>query len=176
MSADPTGPDEVFDAFYREYYNDVRRLARTLVDDADVDDIVSTTFTTAWQKFDQIPSDSERGWLFGTARNMARNRWAAGRRTRSLADAVAHARPELTSRLAARGFDPVEVEPFLEVLRELDDKDQELMILAGWFEMTPREIAKVTGGRSGTVRVRLHRLRKQIEIDFHKRIDGGVVA
>ena len=176
MSTDPTGPDEEFDVFYREHYTDVRRFTLTLVGDADVDDIVSTTFTTAWQKFDQIPSSSERGWLFGTARNMARNRRASNSRANSLVEMIIQARPRLTSRLAAGGFDPVEVEPLLGLIRGLDDDSRELMIMAGWFEMTPKEIAMATGDRAGNVRVKLHRLRKRLHPEYQDRLDGGVVA
>lgn len=176
MRIDPTGSDNEFETLFREHYHEVRRFARTLVSDGDVDDIVSTTFTTAWQKFDQIPTDSPRGWLFGTARNMARNKWAMGRRGRSLIELITDARPQLTTRLAAGGFDPVEVAPFLDLLRDLSEGDRDLMIMAGWFEMTPQEIAQATGHRAGNIRVRLHRLRKNLEHDFHQRLEGGEVA
>jgi RNA polymerase sigma-70 factor (ECF subfamily) len=176
VNDDPTGSEQQFERFYREHYTEVRRFARTLVCADDVDDIVSASFTTAWQKFEQIPTESARAWLFGTARNMARNRWAMGRRAAALADVIELARPNLTARLADGGFDPVEVAPLLDVLRSLTDTDRELLIMAGWFEMTPNEIAAVTGDRTGNVRVRLHRLRKRLGRDFRQRIDGGEVA
>lgn len=162
--------------FFRDNYSEVRRFARTLVDDSDVDDVVSTTFTTAWQKFEQIPAESGRAWLFGTARNMARNRRASTRRAGSLVDLIVRERPMITTRLASGGFDPVEVEPILELVREMPDQDRELMIMSGWFEMTPKEIAQATGDRAGNIRVRLHRLRKHLESDFRDRVHGGEVA
>ena len=176
MSSDPIGSDDEFEAFFREHYTDVHRFASTLVADGDIDDIVSTTFTTAWHEFHRVPTDAARGWLFGTARNMARNKWAMGRRRRSLIEMISDARPQLTARLAAGGFDPVEVAPFLEVLRELSDEDRELMIMVGWFEMTPHEVAQATGARPGNIRTRLHRMRRSLERDFRQRVEGGEVV
>jgi RNA polymerase sigma-70 factor (ECF subfamily) len=176
VNHDPAGLQQQFERFYREHYPEVCRFARTVVCADDVADIVSATFTTAWQKFEQIPTESARAWLFGTARNIARNRWAMGRRAAALVDVIEFTRPHLTAQLADGGLDPVEVAPLLDVLRSLTDKDRELIIMAGWFEMTPNEIAAVTGDRAGSVRVRLYRLRKRLDRDFRQRIDGGEVA
>jgi DNA-directed RNA polymerase specialized sigma24 family protein len=57
----------------------------------DVDEIVSSTFMTAWQKFDDIANGSERAWLLGVARNHCRNRFRARRR----ADALTAADPAI---------------------------------------------------------------------------------
>ena len=54
------------------------------------------------------------------------------------------------------------LDPLLRVIRDLDESDRELMLMTGWFEMTPSEIATVLGAEPGTIRVRLHRLRRQL--------------
>ncbi len=176
MTGHSSGIKEDFESFFSDHIAAVRHYAMTLVPSAEVDDLVQMTFTTAWQKFDSIPADAQRPWLYGVARNQGRNRRRSGARSKSLVEAIKHARPALTTHISASGFDPAEVSPLLEVIAELDDKDRELMILAGWFEMTPTEIAQVIGAKPGAVRVRLHRVRKTVNDRYQEKINEGEVA
>lgn len=160
MSVDAVRAVDAFDDFFRTHYSAVRRFARSLVSEGDVDDIVASTFQAAWQKFDQIPAGAARAWLFGTARNMARNRWAMGRRAGSLVDAMSQAGMWMTSQPADVEPDGVDFEQLLVALRGLSEQDRQLVVMTGWFEMTPTEIAQATGQPPGNIRVRLHRLRK----------------
>lgn len=162
-----------FEAFYRRHVAETGGYARTLVPASEVDDIVSLTFSTAWKRFDGISKESGSSWLRGVVRNHSRNRWRAGARERSLIEAITRIRPRFTTCIADSGFDSSEVEPIIDAIRDLDERDRELMILIGWFEMTPNEIAEVIGVLPGTVRVRLHRARRIMSTYYRQLADGG---
>jgi len=48
-------------------------------------------------------------------------------------------------------------------LSELSPADRELLLLSGWEELTPTEIATVIGHPTALVRVRLHRARLRLQ-------------
>ena len=164
--------EQVFEALFRAHVSAVRRYTRTMVDDRHVEDVVAQTFSTAWQRLDDVPMTSLRPWLFGVTRNHCRNVWRSDRRSRALFDRVALDRSEIAGPIEAS----VDIDPLLQVIRELDDVDRELMVMTGWFEMTPTEIATATGEEPGTVRVRLHRLRQRVGLRFEQLAEGGDVA
>jgi RNA polymerase sigma-70 factor (ECF subfamily) len=159
---------EAFTALYRRHLTAVRGQVRLWVAPDEVDEIVSTTFMTAWTKFDQIEFGSERAWLLGVARNHCRNRYRARRRSDALTDAVGRITPPPISDLYADHPDPAEFVPLLSALAALDSGEQELLTLAVWQDLTPAEIALVLGVRQGTVRVRLHRARRRLELEYRR--------
>lgn len=167
---------ERYEEFFRAHADQVRRYSATLVPPDQVDDIVQQSMVTAWRRFDSIPVDSERQWLFGVVRNHSRNAWRSGRRSEALAAAIERARPRLRASLHDNGVDPVEVDLLLHVLRELPDDDCELLVLTGWFEMTPTEIALMYDVKPGTVRVRLVRVRKRVRDRFKEILEAGESA
>lgn len=125
-----------------------------------------------WQRFDDIPEDAQRPWLFGVARNHIRNARRSDRRHLALVDAI-----DTDPTSHPQHLDPsnaVRLHPILDAIRELDDDDRELMMMTGWFEMTPSEIAAILDQQPGTIRVRLHRIRRRLA----DRLDanGGTAA
>lgn len=156
-----------FTALYRAHLPGVRAQIRAWVPASDVDEIVSATFVTAWQKFDQITPGSERAWLLGVARNHCRNRHRAVRRADALAVLVARTAQDVVDPNSDRP-DPRELEPLLRALQRLSPEEQDLLALSAWQELTPAEIAAVLGIRQGTVRVRLHRARRRLEAEFER--------
>ena len=165
--------EQRFTCFFVEHSGHVRRYAMTLVLDDEVDDLVQRTLLTAWQRFDDIPEGSEREWLFGVVRNHCRNVWRTGRRSKALVAAIEHARPQVVVEVAQQGFDPAEVAPLLQALGELNETDCEVMVLTGFHEMTPTEIAACSGDEPGTVRVRLGRARKKLRERFTELTEDG---
>jgi RNA polymerase sigma-70 factor, ECF subfamily len=171
-----TTREDEFEALFREFVPAVRRQARVWVPPDEVDDVVEATFVTAWQRFEQIPQTSQRAWLFGVARNHCRNRWRARGRASSLVDAIEAARPRLEASLHDQDVDPGAVDSIIRALRRLSDSDREIMVLSIWQEMTPTEIAMVVGVEAGTIRVRLHRLRRHLAVELQSVFGDGDVA
>ena len=157
---------EAFTALYRQHLPAVRGQVRLWVTADEVDEIVSSTFVTAWRKFDQITPGSEKAWLLGVARNHCRNRFRARRRSDALTEAVARLAGPDSAQLYASRPDPAEFAPLLRALANLGPDEQELLELSIWQELTPTEIAMVLDVRQGTVRVRLHRARRRLEAEF----------
>jgi len=162
-----------FDTFFNAHVHDVRRYTATFVKDERVDDVVQRTFITAWERFADIPDGSERIWLLGVVRNHARNTWRSERRADALAAAIEHARPEVSVELTRNGYAPTEIAPLMDVLRDLNETDCELMVLSGWFEMTPTEIGELFDKPANTIRQQLFRARKIVHERFDDLVEAG---
>jgi len=159
---------------FRANIRPIRAFTASMVSAAQVDDVVAATFMSAWQRFGDIPSDAQRPWLFGTARNHIRNTRRTDRRHLALVDAVETDPTWQATR--ANEYDGVEAHPVLDAIRDLDDDDRELMLMTGWFEFTPDEIASILDEKPGTIRVRLHRVRKRLMDRLDSTGDTGATA
>jgi RNA polymerase sigma-70 factor (ECF subfamily) len=146
---------ERFDGLFREHLAGIasycRCRSRSL---ADAEDAVAEVFLVAWRRLDEVPTGEEaRLWLYGTARrvlaNQARAKMRRGRLSEKLSAQPAPVETD-DDPLAARVQDALAV---------LNVRDREILLLAGWEELTPAEIAKVVDRPAVTVRVRLHRAR-----------------
>jgi len=157
-----------FNELYRATRVDVLsylvRRARNLDDAADA---LSETYAAAWVKLDRLPEgDGARLWLFGAARiELLR----AAERSRlsdsvitSLADEI---RSTLSNHYPAVGIDA----DLMTAMSHLSAQDQEILKLTAWEELTPREIAIVSGLSPNVVRVRLHRARRQLQDLLHSK-------
>jgi RNA polymerase sigma factor (sigma-70 family) len=149
-------PDEErFRAAYERHAPSVwRYLARRLGDDDLAEDLTSEVFVVAWRRRRDAPTDS-LAWLYGVARRVLANDRRAARahaeRVRALAHelAVAPAGMEETSGAVAA------------TLARLNERDREVLLLAAWEGLAPRELATALGCSPATARVRLHRARRR---------------
>lgn len=129
----------------------------------DAADLLSEVYLVAWRRIGNLPlGDEARLWLFGVARLRLANQ---RRRTRTGADLAAALEQTIAIQQAHQL--PVEREPVYGVLTaalsELSPADRELLLLSGWEELTPTEIATVIGHPTALVRVRLHRARLRLQ-------------
>ncbi|MCM2578028.1 RNA polymerase sigma factor [Streptomyces meridianus] len=126
-----------------------------------VADEVSETFTVAWRRFGDIP-EPPLPWLLGVARNVLRDTVRAEIRRASFSaelhdwvdpGAVTEGdiADEVADRLALR-----------RALGTLGEDDREVLILAAWQGLGPRDAARVVGCTAATMRVRLHRARRRL--------------
>lgn len=130
----------------------------------DAADVVAETFLIAWRKLDRLPpGDEGRLWLFGVARNVLRR----GAQKRHSEHAVVR---RLAGELGA-AIAPNESEgsPVLRrALARLPAPQREVILLTAWEELSPREIAVVTGAPVNLVRVRLHRARNRLQRELER--------
>ena len=138
-----------------------------------LDDVVNATFTTAWQRFDDIPTESALTWLLGTCRNHCRNQLRGQRRFAALADEIAAARPRIQADLERLGMPPEGVVAVERVVRTMSPSSREVFVLNAWFEMNSTEIADTIGMRAGAVRKRLHHIRRALGPIFDEHTPGG---
>jgi RNA polymerase sigma factor (sigma-70 family) len=108
--------------------------------------------------------DDARPWLYGIARNVLRAHWRVTARQRRV---VADGLPDdpwdevidrLDSAAGARALEPA--------LRALPSAELEVLLLVAWEQLTPAEVAVVTGVPQGTVRSRLHRARAALRLSL----------
>jgi RNA polymerase sigma-70 factor (ECF subfamily) len=143
-----------FERLFREHHLQVLTDARRRLD-GEADDIVSSVFTTAWQRRDDVPDDP-LPWLYRTAANhILHARRGSARQARIAEAAAGAARSDLSGADFAAGAD--EKDLILRVLRDLPEADQEILRLWAWEHLDPAQLSVVLGCSVVTARVRLHR-------------------
>jgi len=155
-------PRAAFEALYRSTRADLLRyLVRRATDAEEAADLLAETYATAWRKLESVPpGDQARLWLFGVARNLL----LRSARHRRVADAlVDRLAGELRAAQPASATDDDAYERLRRALGELPERDREIITLAAWEDLSPREIAKVVAATPNAVRIRLHRARRQLE-------------
>ena len=157
--SNPTERDEAwFEALFAAHHGRVLAYARRRAGPADADDIVVEVFATAWSCRSAVPAEPVP-WLLRCAwhRILARHRADARRARLTLRVAG-----EAGSRATAVATEP-ELDWVYDVLAGLDPDEAEILRLAAWEGLAPRDIAVVLGCTPGAARVRLHRARRKAE-------------
>lgn len=150
-----------FVELYEQNVRDLLAYAQRRIPVAeDAADLVAETFLVAWRRLGEVPrGERSRLWLYGVARRTLANQRRGERRRAQLAERL---RSELTA--AALSLSPAEdeVTPVLRGLARLGGEDREILLLAGWEGLAPREIAHVLGITTVATRSRLHRARRRL--------------
>jgi RNA polymerase sigma-70 factor (ECF subfamily) len=160
MMVAPDGHAERFERCFERNYRDVARYcARRAATPEDAEDAATEVFATAWRRRRDLPSEpDDRLWLFGIARRVHANAERAERR-----------RSQLRRRLAAQPAPVPEVPPsaggeaeaIARALAALSPSDRELLLLTGWEELTPAQIAQLLNRPAPLISRRLHRARRR---------------
>jgi RNA polymerase sigma-70 factor (ECF subfamily) len=120
--------------------------------------VVEETFLIAWRRLDRVPEDA-LPWLYTTARNVVANEIRRQQRDQALGQ-----------RLAGRASRPSsDVDELIAerlvvtaALRELSERDREVLRLVQWEQLTIADAAKVLACSQSAVKVRLHRARRRL--------------
>ncbi len=158
-----------FKDIYEAQYDDIWKYClRRVADPSQAEETLADTFAVAWQKLDAIPKGSERPWLFAVARNHIFNSWRKNQRSEGLNERL---RNELTVDQCRDFFEQsdADVSYIFEALSTLKEKDQELLRLVAWEELTYSEIAIVVGSSVNAVATRVHRARQKLKKKLQKR-------
>jgi RNA polymerase sigma factor (sigma-70 family) len=165
-----------FRALYDAHFDGILGFAlRRAATPEDAADVVSETFLVAWRRFEEIPADGPRLWLFGTARHVLANRRRSAVRRDRLGSRLRHdlaaAVPDHADRVAT-------TTDVLRALRALNAADREVLQLALWEGLEPREIAAVLGIGEGAARTRLSRARGRLRtrLGDDPPVGGHVIA
>lgn len=132
-------------------------LLRRCATAEDAADCLAETFRVAWEKRERIPAGSAaRPWLFGVARNAAREKRRSGERQAATTDALALAADsaymETTSESSALAA----------ALAELSALDREIVMMLSADGLGSREVAVILGLSPTAVRSRAHRARQKL--------------
>ena len=161
-----TSPEARFRDLFATNYPDIFGYAARRVGRDDAADVAAEVFTVAWRSLHRVPDEPDsRPWLFGVARNVVSNHLRSVRRRDRLAARAASSEPEPVQP-AHEAHDDV-----MAALRSLSEDDQEILRLAAWEGLEPREIGEVLGCSSNAAAVRLHRARARLAEAYDSR--GG---
>jgi RNA polymerase sigma-70 factor, ECF subfamily len=150
--------DPTFTELYRAHYPAVLRFVRRRAREADVDDVVSETFLTAWRRQEQMAA-APLPWLYRTARNVILNSNRAEGRRAGLAVRIASLREEEPT-------DPIvrfeQQHDLSRVWGSLDPLDQEVLALQVWEGLNGKETASVLGISRAACAMRATRARRRL--------------
>lgn len=155
------GAESRFDRLYVAYGRAVLAYAlRRTATEQDAADVLAEVFLVAWRRLDEVPStEGGRLWLYGVARHAVANQKRSERRRERLAERL---RRELPAAVQSVTAPAPEGGAIRWALGQLGAKDQEILRLAGWEELTAGEIATVLGISQVAARSRLHRARRRL--------------
>lgn len=136
---------------------------------AQADDLTASVFLEAWRT--RRPLDLTAGgalpWLIGIATNVTRSdRRSAARRDELLAKVSRlglETAPDFADDLADRVDDEQRMGEVLRALRELPQRDQDVLSVCVFAGLGYEEAAKALGIPVGTIRSRLSRARRRLE-------------
>ncbi|GAA4599034.1 RNA polymerase sigma factor [Planotetraspora phitsanulokensis] len=157
---------ERFAAVFDRHNDEIYRYAVRRLGPETAEDVVAETFLTAFRKrgtYDPERPDA-RPWLYGIATHAIReHRRAEIRRNRTLARGEAHSSAESFAERSDSKVTAERLQPRLAaVLARLSAADRDLLLLIAWADLTYEEAAQALGVPVGTVRSRLHRIRKKV--------------
>lgn len=152
-----------FDLVYDRHYRDVLAYCLRRADPADARAAANQVMEIAWRKIDELPAGDETlPWLFGAARKVLSHHWRGMRRRRRL-------EIELRAQRSRSQVDPgqvvvmrEELERVLEASSLLNERDQEILRLAGWEGLSHRQIAKILNCSVASVDQRFHRAKRRL--------------
>lgn len=160
-----SGPDPglVFGWLFDSHAAALRHYLVRRVGETAADDLVSETFLVALnQRHRYDPARAAvRSWLYGIATNLMR---------RHVRDEVrelkAHSAQVPVSSHASRVEEQVDAQVAAQrlagALAGLSPGDRDVLLLISWAGLDTNEVAEALGIPAGTVRSRLHRVRKQL--------------
>lgn len=162
VGGEPDAFGILFERHAKTVYN---YLFRRTADWALAEDLTSTVFLEAWRRRGdvQLQRDLALPWLLGVATNVLRNRRRSQWRHRAALQRIPRERHE---DFAADANDRLDDERRMRfVLRSLSGlprREQEVLTLCGWAELSYEEAAAALGVPVGTIRSRLSRARARM--------------
>ena len=163
---DPSDLAETFARLYDEYAPALQRYLVRRIGPETADDLVAETFLAAMTGYANYdPTQPIRPWLYGIATNKLRRHLRQERR-RYQATARLAARDQPADNHDAAVADRVDadarVQSLAAALAKLSGPDLDVLLLTSWAGLDSVEVAEALDIPVGTVRSRLHRVRKSL--------------
>ncbi len=161
------GDADAFGEIYDSYVSRIFRFAFLKMGSREnAEDLTSETFLRFWSyiRKKEIESETAGPVLYRIARNLVidfyrKKEIVAQEIDGEMENCLKDERNDFVKKLMERE----EIREMMEMLRELKDEYQEIIILRYVEELSPEEIAKITGKSNGSVRVLSHRALRSLE-------------
>lgn len=151
--------EERFTEIFQTFHVRVTAYARRRIPAGAVDDVVAAAFLAAWRHLDSLPAEP-LPWLYRAASLEIAAQSRKDRRRRRLAQRVRWTADPSESDHADR---VAMADRWRVAFMKLGEGDREVLRLAAWEQLTPREGATVLGCSPAAYKVRLHRARRRLE-------------
>jgi len=153
----------LFERHARRVYNHCFRRTASW---ADAEDLTSAVFVEAWRRRREVrpTGDTALPWLLGVANNLVRNHRRSLGRYRAVVVRLPPpgSQPDPADDIADRLADEAQMRRVLARVERLPVRDQEVLALCAWSELSYQEAAEVLDVPIGTVRSRLARARARL--------------
>ena len=161
--------EELFPSAYRNHYRSVFAYAqRRTATRADAEETTAETFVVAWRRVDKLPvtEPDQLAWLYGVARRTLANHHRGRLRAVRLEELLLTVDPSPVPGADDRIVDQSDLKAAISALSELGSKDQEILLLALWEDLTIGEIAMVMELSRPNASLRLHRAKRRLRVRF----------
>jgi RNA polymerase sigma factor (sigma-70 family) len=162
-----TGDADAFTMLFERHAKAIYNFCfRRTGDWSAAEDLLSIVFLEAWRRrAKRLPPDKVLPWLYGIATNVVRNRRRAERRYRAALARMPAAEAEagFDDEAVARIDDEQRVRAALAALGALPRRQQDVVVLCAWADLSYEDAAFALGLPVGTVRSRLSRARRTLE-------------
>lgn len=150
-----------FSELYRETSDRVTAYARSRLPPDQAADVVSETYLVAWRRLADVP-ERPLPWLLVTARNLIARHDRGSLRNGYLVAEIERLHDLLPGAVGDIADEVGERLTVLSALDTLPAADREVLLLAAWDGLSPREAGAVLGCSGPTFSVRLHRARTRL--------------
>ena len=148
-----------FELLYNTYFADVYRFAVWLTHDvAEAEDVTSETFVRAWAKRDRFRTETLKGYLFATARNIFLKHRHRSKRIEQLPEELADRSPDPHRAAVAR----LDLDRVTRSLSQMSSSDRQALVLRTEHSLPYEEIARILEISTGAARVKVHRSRRRL--------------
>lgn len=143
------------------------------LDPDEVPDAVAEVFLVVWRRIEKVPEGEEALlWTYGVARNVVRSISRSSTRRRRLYDRLIALHDEYASPPDVLVVNRAEDQALLDAVARLKPREQELLRLRTWEELSLSDISALTGISVRGVESRLARIRKRLESSLTPRADS----
>ena len=162
VEGEPAAFGVLFERHARPVYN---YLFRRTADWSLAEDLTSVVFLEAWRRRRDVRLESDLAlpWLLGVATNVLRNRRRSQWRYHAALERIPRERGEdFADDADGRLDDERRMRVVLRSLSKLPKREQDVLALCGWADLSYEEAAAALGIPVGTVRSRLSRARARL--------------
>ncbi|GAA2997766.1 RNA polymerase sigma factor [Actinokineospora diospyrosa] len=153
-------PHDAFDRLYRRHHDAVRRFLGRRLTAADVDDATAEVFVVTWRRLAELPADDRvLPWLYGVARLVLANEFRRARRADRLVLRIGGLADEPPGDGSNAVVDRLVLAAAFDTLPE---RDQEVLRLVAWEQLTAAEIAVVLDCGRTTAAMRVSRAGRRL--------------